>query len=84
MAISLEDFIEKNHIKNKVLLKIIKKKIYSFYVRDSIYLLKNNEIEEINLVLKNLRIIKNCSNIKQFLLGIVFVFYLFKQKFLKN
>ena len=84
VAISLEDFIEKNHIKNKVLLKIIKKKIYSFYVRDSIYLLKNNEIEEINLVLKNLRIIKNCSNIKQFLLGIVFVFYLFKQKILKK
>lgn len=81
VAVNLNEFIHKNNIKNKKLLKIIKKKIYSFYIRNSIYILKNGYSQEYKLIKDNINIIGNCSNIKQFLLGMIFVFYFLKRRF---
>lgn len=81
VAININKFIRENEIKNKRLLKKIKQKIYSFFVKNSIYILKySDNYDEVNLIINNIKVIKNCSSIKQFILGIIFIFYILKME----
>lgn len=84
VAININKFIQENEIKNKRLLKKIKQKIYSFFVKNSIYILKySDNYDEVNLIINNIKVIKNCSSIKQFILGIIFIFYILKMEVVK-
>lgn len=84
VAININKFIQENEIKNERLLKKIKQKIYSFFVKNSIYILKySDNYDEVNLIINNIKVIKNCSSIKQFILGIIFIFYILKMEVVK-
>lgn len=80
IAIQLNKFLQKNQLKNKNTLKILKRRIYSFYVRGSLFLIKNNDISQNSLIINNINILKNCSDIKHFILGIIFIYYIIKYK----